>query len=67
MQFDAENECFSLKQMKISGDDLIKMGVKQGRQIGEILNTLFALVLDEKLENEEKVLEDYVVKNYLQE
>ena len=31
------------------------------------LISLFALVLDEKLENEEKVLEDYVVKNYLQE
>lgn len=66
-EFDAENECFSLKHLKIDGDDLIKMGVKQGRQIGEILNTLFALVLDEKLENEENALRDYVVKNYLQE
>ena len=43
------------------------MGVKQGRQIGKILNELLALVLDEKLSNDEDMLKEYVVKNYLQE
>jgi len=64
--FDAENECFSLKQLKISGDDLINMGVKQGRQIGVVLNELLDLVVDEKLENSKDVLQNYVKTNYLQ-
>ena len=66
-EFDAENECFSLKQLKIDGNDLIKMGVQPGKRLGEILNELLCLVIDEKLENNEDVLREYVKKTFLQE
>lgn len=46
----AEKECFSLKQLEISGYDLIALGIK-GRKIGKILEKLLSLVIDEKLEN----------------
>ncbi len=43
--------CFSLKQLSIDGEDLLKMGIKQGRKIGIILNSLLDMVIDEKIEN----------------
>lgn len=47
-----EENCFSLKNLKINGNDLIKLGVKKGPNIGFILNELLNLVIDEKLEND---------------
>ena len=40
-------DCLRVKDLKVSGKDLIEMGVPQGQRIGEILNTLF----DEVVEN----------------
>ncbi|MBQ8767229.1 MAG: HD domain-containing protein [Clostridia bacterium] len=54
-----EQECFSVKDLKINGNDLIKMGFK-GKQIGEILDTILELVICEKLNNEINEITDYV-------
>ncbi len=40
-------ECVNLKEMNLNGKDLITMGMKPGRQIGEVL----AYLLEEVLEN----------------
>lgn len=51
-----ENECFSLKELKINGHDLKQMGISNGRQIGAILNLLLEEVVDEKIDNKKSTL-----------
>lgn len=63
--FKFEDECFSLKQLKINGNDLIKMGIKPGIKMGQILNELFEMVVEEKIKNEHDVLRNYVDEVYL--
>lgn len=62
--FKIEDECFSIKHLKINGNDLIKLGYKPGKQMGIILNDLLKLVVDEELENDFEVLKNYVVVRY---
>ena len=63
--FSVEDECFSLKHLKVNGNDLISMGIKPGKQMGEILNNLLSLVVDEQLLNERDELLKYIQNNYL--
>lgn len=58
--FKMEEECFSLKQLAISGKDLISMGISPGPKMGEILNMLLDKVVNEELENDNQVLRDFV-------
>lgn len=43
-----EKDCFTLKQLDINGHDLIKAGITDGKQIGNILDKLLGMVIDEK-------------------
>lgn len=63
--FKMEDECFSLKQLKINGNDLIKMGFKPGKEMGQILNKLFEMVVEEEIENDYEVLKNYVEEVYM--
>ena len=63
--FKMEEECFSLKHLKINGNDLIKMGFKPGKEMGQILNKLFEMVVEEEIENDFEVLKNYVERVYL--
>ena len=45
-----------ISDLKICGDDLIKLGIKDGLLIGKILKELLYLVIDEKCENSEECL-----------
>lgn len=40
------DECFTLKDLAISGKDLIELGIEPGKEIGEILALALDLVLD---------------------
>ena len=51
-----ESVCLTLRDLAISGGDLMAMGIPKGPQIGRILNALLAEVCDEKLKNTEKAL-----------
>ena len=52
-----QGECVNLKELNINGKDLIAMGMKPGRELGEILNRLLELVLeDPKLNRREMLL-----------
>ena len=64
-EFKMEEECFSLKQLKINGNDLIKMGIKPGKEMGQILNKLFEMVIEEEIENDSQVLKNYVERMFL--
>ena len=41
-----KQECFSLKTLAITGKDLIRLGMKPGKEIGEILNLALDLVIE---------------------
>ena len=52
-----EDACLQIRDLQVSGHDLMALGYR-GREIGEKLQWLLELVLDEKLENQkEKLLE----------
>lgn len=44
-------ECISLKDLAVTGNDLIALGIPAGRQIGLILNDLLDIVLEEPERN----------------
>lgn len=52
------------EQIYFSGYDLIEMGFKEGRQLGIILNEVYNLVMDEKLENEKNEIIKYIKNKY---
>lgn len=31
-------DCYSIRQLAITGEDVIALGIKQGKQVGEVLN-----------------------------
>jgi tRNA nucleotidyltransferase (CCA-adding enzyme) len=43
----AEKQCLTLKDLAISGKDLMKMGVPQSKKLGEILQMLLDAVLEQ--------------------
>lgn len=49
-------KCISLSQLAVNGKDLIKIGFKQDNTLGETLEALLDMVLEEKLENEKDIL-----------
>lgn len=52
----AENDCFSLKNLVVNGRDIIALGIPEGKRVGEILEWLLNEVIEERLENERKIL-----------
>ena len=54
-QIEQRGDCCSLKQLAVSGKDLTALGYK-GRQVGECLNRLLQLVLEEPARNEREWL-----------
>lgn len=55
---DAEN-CLSLKDLAVTGRDLIEQGMKPGKEIGEILQKLFEYVLQNPEKNKKGELLSY--------
>ena len=52
----ADEDCLAIKDLKISGKDLLEMGVPQGQKIGEILKAIFAEVVDDPTLNDRDYL-----------
>ena len=52
-----EESCFSLRDLAVNGNDIMKeLNLKPGKQVGEILNALLNEVIDEKIENNKESL-----------
>lgn len=49
-------QCYSIRQLAVSGVDLLKAGMAPGKKIGEILERLLQLVMEDKVENEKEQL-----------
>ncbi len=54
-----EEQCITLRDLRLNGNDLQAMGVPRGRRIGRILQCLLNAVLDGELANERSALVDY--------
>lgn len=53
----AEKQCISLKTLAVTGKDLIEeAGMQPGREIGEMLNKLLDVVLEEPEKNDREIL-----------
>lgn len=56
-QLEAENACISIKQLAVTGRDLMDLGY-QGKEVGEKMKQLLDLVMTEQAENAAEVLID---------
>ena len=51
-----ENQCFTLKDLAVNGNDLIKIGYNPNKQLGETLNILLNGVINDEFENKKDSL-----------
>lgn len=58
----AANDCLSLKDLKINGNQLKALGIREGKTIGAILNTLLSMVLEHPELNEYSYLKELALK-----
>ena len=49
-------ECVSLKDLAVTGEDLIQIGFKPGRSLGEILGRLLMQVIEDPEKNRREIL-----------
>lgn len=50
------DECFKLSHLAVNGKDIINLGIKEGKAVGEILDILVNKVIDEELPNTKIIL-----------
>lgn len=50
------NQCLSLKELAVNGKDLIALGIKPGKELGEILQALLDWVLEHPEDNKKEIL-----------
>ena len=55
-----DDECFSLKDLAINGDDLKNIGYKEGKEIGETLADCLRLVIEDAEKNNKEYLLEYM-------
>jgi len=58
----SDDECFSLKDLAINGDDLKDIGYKEGKKIGQVLHSCLAMVIEDAEKNDKKYLLEYANK-----
>ena len=51
-----KKECVSIKDLAVSGRDLIQAGMKPGKEIGETLNRFLEIVLEDPEKNTKEYL-----------
>ena len=59
-----EEQCFSLRSLSVKGNDLTAIGMK-GKEVGDTLNTLLDMVVEDKLPNDREILLSYVKEGIL--
>jgi len=52
---ESEN-CFTIKDLKINGNDIIEMGLPEGKEVGEILKVLLENIINGEIPNEREYL-----------
>lgn len=54
-----EGACFSLRDLAVGGDDLLRLGMKPGRELGAMLSSLLDAVISGELPNDKQKLLEY--------
>lgn len=49
-------DCLEVKQLAVTGRDVMALGIPQGKQVGDVLNKLLELTLDDPAKNERQYL-----------
>jgi len=57
-------QCFKISHLAVNGKDLIKVGFKEGKEIGNILNALLGMVIENPQLNEKEKLLKIVLENF---
>ena len=60
-----KNESFLIKDLAVNGEDLIRLGIKEGKEIGELLKQLLELVIENPDQNNKESLLLYVKENLI--
>ncbi len=55
-----QNQCFAMKDLMINGNDVMALGVPEGRRVGEILHAALDAVIDGEVPNEREVLLSFI-------
>ena len=55
-------DCLSLKTLTVNGSDLVGLGIKPGREVGDILEQMFEEVLDVPSHNDR----EYLISRFVQ-
>ena len=55
-----KGECVTLRDLAVTGKDLMQIGMKPGRELGNMLNELLELVIDDPACNKKEILCEYV-------
>lgn len=50
------DQCFKLKDLAVNGNDLMELGIPQGKEIGHTLNLLLDMVMNGDVENDKDAL-----------
>lgn len=61
----AAGECVSLKTLALTGSDLIALGMKPGKQLGDIMQELLKLVIENPEYNTAECLKEIVRERFL--
>lgn len=61
----ASNACVSLKDLTVKGKDLMELGMPAGRGLGETLNSLLELVIENPDMNDKETLINWLKDNHL--
>lgn len=59
-----KKHCLQLKDLNVTGKDLMEVGFKQGKMMGVILHQLLEIVLTDPEKNEKQILLQYAKKFY---
>ena len=59
-----KGECTSLKELAVSGSDLIAAGFLPGKQLGDLLQNLLEVVLEDPEKNDRQTLLSYAGEHY---
>lgn len=58
----SQKQCFSLKDLAVNGSDLINLGFKPGKRLGDALDGLLNAVIEDEVKNEKAALTEYLNK-----
>lgn len=56
----SEQQCFKLKDLNITGYDIMSLGIKEGKLVGEVLTHLLNMVIDEKIQNDNFIFDMFI-------